>query len=262
MFRSDDPLIWRLTLFTLFVLCLGTSLIFQTKYSSSDDEFYFYLYMGSYVTLFIGIGLFVRVFSLIRKRRWVEDIPRSRVKSIAMGLVEVYGVAEKHMNTVEAPHSKIRCLYYKVIKKSEGKKLGERRLGVPFYLRDRTGRVLVDPWRADVRIPRREAFHYSESINTGRGHIVYSYWEYLVVVGKAYYVLGTADKKPHSKASTKGCENIIINKGGAEAPFIISSRPERELVDRMTADIFWGVVGGISLIVASLIYMAWYTNML
>ncbi len=242
---------------------LSTTLIYlQAKMRGLGIGFNIYLYIGSYIAFFIGLGLFIRVFSLIKKKTWIEDIPRSKVRSIAMGMVEVYGVAEKYVNTLEAPYSKIECFSYTIVRKQGGVNQGKQKLGVPFYINDRTGKVLVDPWNADIRMYKAEAFYFKETVSTNSGPVYYDCWEYLILPNKTYYVLGNAGKNPHKKKSSKGHEKVMISKGDSNNPFIISSRPEKELVNLLDSGIVIGIVGGLFLIVASLIYIAWFTNML
>ncbi len=108
----------------------------------------------------IGVGavLFFTSFKSQKHLRMIEDIPRSKIRSLAMGLVEVHGKVAAGKKLLQTPFSKKDCVYYKFEVKEyrrSGKstrwvtiKKGSQ--GVPFYAEDDTGKVLVDPTGADV----------------------------------------------------------------------------------------------------------------
>ena len=43
------------------------------------------------ITIIIGTGLLIQAFRLFKKKKMIENIPTSKVRSIAMGLVELNG---------------------------------------------------------------------------------------------------------------------------------------------------------------------------
>ena len=105
-----------------------------------------------------GLTLFVRGFLIFRKYRILADMPRAMIGSIPMGLVQIHGKA-KADHTIVSPVSKTKCLFYRVnvSKTSSGKasdstlkSRGTAAAGFPFYLHDQTGKVLVDPYEAEL----------------------------------------------------------------------------------------------------------------
>src|SRR5258708_8338979 len=61
-----------------------------------------------------GIYLFFRGFELLRRRRWIEDTPVSKISAAAMGHVKVLGKAIGPY-TLLSPLANVDCYYYKSI---------------------------------------------------------------------------------------------------------------------------------------------------
>lgn len=116
-----------------------------------------------------GVYLFYRGFRLLQRKRLIEDTPTSKIRSAAMGLVEVSGLANGPY-TIPAPVSQLPCYFHRTLvwiyvqsgKNKRWKKVVDARLHVPFYLEDETGRVLVDPSDAELDIHRdfQEEYHH------------------------------------------------------------------------------------------------------
>ena len=99
-------------------------------------------------------------FFFLRKKRWMDNTPTSKVRSLAMGMVEIKGTAWRKYNVV-SPLSQMPCIFCRVRKYEiqRGVKGGERWVmtsnkasgPVPFELRDETGMVTVDPLGAQFK---------------------------------------------------------------------------------------------------------------
>ncbi len=110
--------------------------------------------MNLFGLLFAGAGavVFYFGFAQFKKVQFIENIPTSKVRSIAMGLVELKGKAIKAAEELASPVSKTNCVYYeykieewrKSGKSSEWRDIYRETKVVPFYLQDDTGKVLVD----------------------------------------------------------------------------------------------------------------------
>jgi len=117
-----------------------------------------------------GIYLFFRGFYLLQRRRLILDTPLSKIRSAAMGMVEVSGLAVGPY-TMIAPITARPCYYYRTVAwewKRQGKnnqwvKVAGECMHLPFFLDDNTGRVLVDPRGAELDLHRdfREEFNTS-----------------------------------------------------------------------------------------------------
>jgi hypothetical protein len=119
-----------------------------------------------------GLVLFAFGFRLLRNRRLIQNIPTSKIRSMAMGLVEVKGRATDPVN-LQAPFSGEPCVYYKV-QVDEYKRSGDHSRWVnvfsrntddlPFNLSDETGCTSVRPQGAEILLDVTFSFE-----NRGRG---------------------------------------------------------------------------------------------
>ncbi len=114
-----------------------------------------------------GVLLFVNGFRSVHQKRLIENIPTSKIRGIAMGLVEVKGKAiPAQGKLLKSPFSNSDCVYYEYsiesLKPGSKNGFGELKSGErrePFYLQDETGTVLVDPKGAEMDIP--EGYRFS-----------------------------------------------------------------------------------------------------
>jgi len=108
-----------------------------------------------------GVYLFYRGFCLLQRKRLIMNTPQSKIRSAAMGLVEVSGLATGPY-MVTAPITGKACYYYRTMvwqwkrqgRSSSWVKEADESLHVPFFLEDSTGRVLVNPQGAEMDIHR------------------------------------------------------------------------------------------------------------
>ncbi len=103
----------------------------------------------------LGIYLFFRGFSLLKRKRLVLNTPRSTVRAAALGPVELSGQANGPY-TLISPVSKSDCYYYRlVITHVKGNRRHTRSLEecAPLFLNDGTGDVLVAPQGAEIQFP-------------------------------------------------------------------------------------------------------------
>lgn len=128
-----------------------------TLASGLPGQFYFWPSAGAAV----GIYLFCHGFFLLRRKRLIMNTPASKIRSAAMGLVEISGLATGPY-TVTAPITGVACYYYRTLvwqwkqsgRSSAWVKECDESLHVPFYLEDETGRLLVNPQGAELDIHR------------------------------------------------------------------------------------------------------------
>lgn len=100
-----------------------------------------------------GIVLFFDGFRLWRRKRLIENIPTSKIRSMAMGLVELYGEAEPYFILIKAPLTGEDCVFYKYLAErleTKGKNsvwetvVNNASYHNPFYLNDDTGKALIN----------------------------------------------------------------------------------------------------------------------
>jgi hypothetical protein len=61
-----------------------------------------------------GLYLFFRGFDLLRRKRWIEDTPVTKISAAAMGQVKVLGKATGPY-TLLSPLAGLDCYYYKAV---------------------------------------------------------------------------------------------------------------------------------------------------
>jgi len=118
-----------------------------------------------------GVYLFYHGFQLLQRKRLIENTPSSKIRSAAMGLVEVNGLACGPY-TLTSPITGVPCFYYRTMVrqwKQEGRskswvKVVDETFHVPFYLEDGTGRLLVNPQGAELDIHRDFHDEFSTSL--------------------------------------------------------------------------------------------------
>ncbi len=138
----------------------------------------------------------------LQLKRRIENTPTSKVRSVAMGLVEVHGRAQR-LYALVAPMTQSACVWYRLRKyrrdsKNNWKLVKEINSDhVPFQLDDGTGRVTVDPTGAAVKAKVQQSGYPGQSPLTftafGRGSVEDEKWtEDLIYEGTSIYVLGYA----------------------------------------------------------------------
>lgn len=238
------------------------------------------------ILIIFGIGLFIWALNSFRKKRLIENIPTSKIRSIAMGLVEIYGeVLPEEDNILKSPFSQNDCVYYKY-KIDELRSTGKSTNWVTirkgwnycyFYLKDDTGMVLVDPANAKIDIPVDNVFksglgkdpsdkvkQFLQKENVAfEGFLLginktMRYTEYFIAPKDKLYIMGTATDNPFVKdASTeKGVEDVIIKKGKNEKFYYISDKPERMILNHLRLIVACGFVfGSLSIILGLILFI-------
>lgn len=112
--------------------------------------------------LFVG-------FQLLARKRALLATPTSKIRSAALGLVEVHGMAAG-LHTIPAPVTGKPCFLYHTTawqqcegKKEEWEKVADEILHLPFFIDDSTGQLLVEPLGADLDLLRDYREEYAAS---------------------------------------------------------------------------------------------------
>ena len=177
---------------------------------------------GSALTLGLGAVAFVHGFRSLRLQRLIRDTPTAKVRSLAMGLVELQGLVRSRSRT-RTPFSDRDCVWWEVelqtmSKSNKGGRtwhtVHRERSGHPFYVDDGTGTALVYPQGADVRagdlvseethgfgVPEPYA-GYMQSRELGMRHLwamgPMRFRERRLEEGRAVFVLGRATPKANA----------------------------------------------------------------
>ncbi|MFH1889154.1 MAG: GIDE domain-containing protein [Candidatus Omnitrophota bacterium] len=204
----------------------------------SDDRDILYAVMGCG----FGVWFFFRGFNRLRRKRLIENIPTSTIRGLAMGLVELYGKAEK-TPPLKSPFTKTECVLYKYLIE-EYRKSGKSGHWVsiasgdsfysPFRLDDGTGRIMVFPQHAELIMPVDNEFRtgiVNRSLPEAAidfmetNGIRYKNWlgmrtlrfkEWLIRPGEMVYVLGSAKKddyyhSDYKKELIRRLEDLKVN---------------------------------------------------
>ncbi len=238
------------------------------------------LLLYSTVGFFAGIYFFAQGLYRFRRKRLIEDTPTSKIRSIALGPVELYGRVVPAGGVLKSPFSNKECVYYKwkaeelvggkfkhcvTIQEGEGK--------VKFLLKDDIGEVLVNPSEAEIRV--KDDYEYATGIfhktpenvkefleSAGidltdlfglRKKIVFS--EYTIKPGDDIYVLGAAMTKDEIEKPLEDTEHtnrILIHKA-PDMPYFISDKPEDKLRRSLERKAVVGIYGGAILSFISLV---------
>ena len=141
-----------------------------------------------------GLGLLACGLVLLHRRRAIDNVPRSRLRSVAMGLAEVAGTARMR-TPVMAPYSGIPCVAYRYLAEEEdsdrrgGWRTVERGQSADWFtLDDGTGTIVVDPDGAELLLGRDHRTIERADGWFGRRR---RYTEWRLHPGEAAFVVGT-----------------------------------------------------------------------
>jgi hypothetical protein len=250
--------------------------------------------IASSVGALMGVTLFVRGFRVWRERRLIQNTPTARIRSMAMGLVEIQGVVEPR-SVLAAPFSGHECAFWEVDISSRTRDgwrvVHHNASGHPFFIQDDTGAALVYPQGSECKLnagveevcngpflPPCYADYLKEhslpllnvmSLGPMR------FRERVLQPGQSVFVLGTAmprsrsvalsdadevqatgtDGKTSRLASLDGSAVAVVRKGDNEPTFIISQESERSLALDLGIHAMAQLVGGPLL---SLFALGWW----
>jgi hypothetical protein len=154
-----------------------------------------------------GPALFVRGFRLLARKRLIGDIPRSTIRSAALGPIEISGKAVGPY-TLVAPISRSDCLYYRVAvqsnPKGDQKNWKMRELCAPLFLDDGTGTVMIYPARCDLQIEASERREDYGKVGLAMAGLPFAgdaefLEEYCIRPGDQLFVLGDLQENPWAK---------------------------------------------------------------
>ncbi len=237
------------------------------------------------LVLAFGLFTFFRGFFDLHDSRVLADTPRSKCRSVALGLVELAGRAAGQ-DTLPSVVAGIPCYCSKVVVEcydetgeSRGwRKVNEQELKLPFYVEDETGRVRVAPSGCDLTLapdlefstakgftllPEQTATRFRQTgrsledlrallqsycpASDGR---VYRCRESNLCPGDPVFVLGTAAER--STTLAEGDDGIVIRRGKDRPWFIVAESSPREFLDRLRPKTVVRIVGGAVLTIVAL----------
>lgn len=161
------------------------------------------------VPMGVAMLLFAAGFHSLRIKRNMENTPTSRIRSVAMGMVEVKGRAIRKYALV-APMSHTPCVYYRLTRYRRDRNRRWQVISltgsenVPFLLEDDTGRIEINPAGGRIRAgTRHEGVPGQVGLTRGMTDDSEKWVEETIVEGTLLYVLGFAEVKSDSSGSLR-----------------------------------------------------------
>jgi hypothetical protein len=250
-----------------------------------DSRILFYSVIG----FAFGILTFVRGMMKFKRKKLIEDIPTSAIRSIAMGLVEVFGqVVPSKGAVLKSPFTNKDCVYYtyeieeyrRSGKSSRWVTIKKGSEGVHFFLKDETGLVLVEPRGAEIEIksdyvfesrsgkdpPQQVKDFLKKNKMSFEGlfgiNRTMRFTESEICPSDNVYILGDASDNPYVEEATakSNVDDIMICKGSDT--FYISDTSEKELLGKLGRDVYLFLLGGAGLSIVCLFIIMYYFNLL
>jgi len=209
------------------------------------------LSLAGLVLFSLGSVLFLGGFTSFEIYHIVRETPTTDAADVSPGeTVEMYGRATvSDHGTHKAPFTDDECLLceYEIIEKTgENEVIDSGTAGFPFYLDDGTGRILIDPEEARLKVPLNTqvevasenppseltAGYVDVDVNEGTTE----YRERYVKPGESVYVYGDAVASEEHEA--------VINKRNSKSVFLIANSSEGELRKSLLSEaIGYGMTG-------------------
>lgn len=234
-----------------------------------------------------GIGIFSWGFGRFKRLQLVKDTPTSKIRSMAMGTVEIKGEVAQLKDSLVTPFTGKDCIYYKYTveeyrpdtdRNDDWELIDSGESRKPFGIEDGTGAAVVEPHKANIDIPVDETIKVegsekppekikqfiqeSKNIKEGSNEWISlidndrRYKEWYITPGEEVYVFGYAETERQ-----EGTEFPVVRNGKAPM-FYISDKSEQEIRKR------WGwtykamILGGILATPLGYLVMAGVTGIL
>ncbi|MBN1958428.1 MAG: hypothetical protein JXQ81_00795 [Desulfuromonadales bacterium] len=176
----------------------------------------YHAFASGTIPLMVAAAMFWSAFYFLRLKRQIENTPTSRIRSVAMGMVEVKGRAVRKFALL-SPMSHTPCVFYRLTKfrreRNNQWKVSSvsSSANVPFDLEDDTGRIEINPSGCRVSAGTRQE---GSSGQVGLIHLsdnVDDKWvEEIIVDGTLLYVLGFAAAKAPSGPSLQAKKTAAL----------------------------------------------------
>lgn len=225
-----------------------------------------------------GVWYFFHGLGVLRKKRFIESIPNSTVRGLAIGLVEINGKAKK-TTALASPLTGTECTFYRyTVERYESSGRSGRwvmisqgdSVSCPFCLDDSTGQIMVLPKGAEFVMP--PDYTFTTGLGTGLpdnlvnfmqqhglqykglfGNYSLRFHEWYIKPDEPVFVVGTAQK--NTAQAREDIENDVIISKGDEEIFIVSDESQTEVFKSFSWQAFAGIWGGSALSLALLAYL-------
>lgn len=218
-----------------------------------------------------GVWYFFHGLGVLRKKRFIESIPTSTVRGLAIGLVELNGKAKK-TKELQSPLTGTECTFYRyTIERYESSGRSSRWVLInqndsaacPFYLDDNTGQIMVLPQGAEYVMPVNYTFttglgsglpdnliHFMEENGIAYkglfGNYKLRFNEWHIKPDDTVFVVGTAQRNE---------TDVIVAKSDDGQVFIVSDESPTQVVKSFSWRAWGGIWGGSVLSLVLLAYL-------
>lgn len=203
------------------------------------------LVLASLAVFFLGGILLAGSFELLKTYHVARETPTTDAAEVsAGGDVELYGKATvSEHGTHKAPFTDDECLVceYEIVEEpGEDEVADSGTAGVPFYLDDGTGEVLVDPDEARLRVELDTQVEVESKeppseitggyVDVGVNEIESEYRERYIKPGENIYVYGDAlSTEEAAVGDTDGKNEVVVKRRDEDSLFLIADSSEDEL---------------------------------
>lgn len=238
-----------------------------------------------------GLIFFISGFTKWSHYNTIKNTPTSKVEAVAAGFAEVYGEAIPKDDYIKSPFSGRDCAFYTyTVEQNSGNKgswviINKGCSDAPFFIKDETGKIEVDPRNAELEVENKETFsvaggeqtpwqikQFLSGVNVpektpclslGPIHTFYSrrYTECIIEKGESAFVTGTAMPKD-DVMSERHEDTLLIKKGDLNKFFLISDKAEKWVLGEMEKEAVLRIVGGGLVALLGLAYIFFRMNML
>jgi Zn-finger nucleic acid-binding protein len=289
--RATPQGIWFWALFFGIALVIGGLILVAgigktmgtAQWSRPPDQILLYLAVG----VVGGVGLFIYGLMVHQRKRLIESIPTSNIRSLALGLVEISGRAQPEESLLASPFGGLPCVFYfYIVEERVGsdqnvrwKTIAKGTSEQPFFVCDETGRVLIVPLGAKLILPDERASRHNwlgelpptTVAGLNRLGISTEGWsgsktlrcrETFILPEERIYVLGSALEHHGARGLVENSSRMYIG-SSRDHEFIISDRSEKELLSRLRWQALACFVGGLMLATSCfIIYLKRYLTTL
>lgn len=236
--------------------------------ATMDGDTYLYALFLTALGFVVGTSVIFHGARTYKRYALVRDTPTEEIESVAMGRTELEGTIHPADDPLDQPFGAGRCVYaeweveeYRRSGRNNSGSwhtIGSGTIGVPFYVDDGTGKVLVENPREATATISDSNCTTTRSIGGGSGSFLHSrgisprssnrrrYTQEVIPPGTEGYVFGEA-----SPLSVTGGyldeADVKLGPDPASGQFIVSDKCEDSLVSHYRK---WGylfVVGGLGL---------------
>ena len=219
--------------------------------------------------LILGIGFFVAGFQSMKRKGMIESTSTSRIRSLAVGLSEIYGKAITKKEPMIAPFSEKPCVYckyrleeYDWKAKYDWTTIKEGTMGTEFFLKDDTGSVEISTKGAHVDIPVSYTMELNRRSKIPKiilDYLLENKIEYKGIAGlnKKFrftetiiepndnlYVLGRASINHNAVNAESGVSNLTMQKSKNPDIYYITNKPEKQILKSLNKWLPVQLVGG------------------